>query len=561
MSMSTPEPASPARKRIHLDKASDDTTSQISTPVINPIYLRQDTLERLRAALISTPNDALDGVWQDAETKARCIATPFPVLQLPRFFSSSSDDTSHTFASKLQAELTHEPLQHRSNDLFDFYQSWDAQALKGCHIQGLRRVMSSQPVLGMIEMLLGVKDLIPGRVDMAAQRYDRGGYLLCHDDDIKEEVETGVARRVAFVYYLVDDAWSEEDGGEFAMFDTVNGQPNQIIHRILPERGALVMFRVGEISWHQVEEVRTRIAGRSRWSVTGWLYGPINTVSTQTIAKQTAMDVAYTIPVPAFAPLLNVEDPSLRLDNWICAEYQSEAAIHRVYEQFAEESTVQLHGFLSIEARNRLAQALITLRELNNEENTAWCTLGPASFRRYQALVGSRATTDEKVRKAIQVLDTFDQWLRSVTLSKYLERLTGLDLTTSIGAYGELRRIRHGDYTLLRDDWQEPTGLDVLFHLLVRPDLSGHASTSAYPWPDSDAGQATWQGAYHYVNTEDGEVLATLTPVDNALTLVYRDEGSARFLKYSLQDDELVERLDALYTFHIDMNDDDEDET
>ncbi|RKP23180.1 Oxoglutarate and iron-dependent oxygenase degradation C-term-domain-containing protein [Syncephalis pseudoplumigaleata] len=509
-------------------------------PIINPCYASSPALQHIRRFIAdaATSPAAGDGAWIEPETGARCFATPFPVLQLPRFFASSD-----VFADALQSEIRAVPLQHRSNDLFDFYQSWDAQALDGVHIQGLRRAMASPPILRFIETVLGVDGLMAGRVDLAAQRYERGGYLLCHDDDIKEEVEAGVARRVAFVYYLVDAAWSAEDGGALALFDTVDGQPGRIVRRLVPERGALVLFRVGETSWHQVEEVRARLAGRARWSVTGWLYGPPPLLDGM---------------VPQFHSLR----PKMPLADWICADYLTDAAKTRISEQFINESMVQLQEFLRGDVRDKLAGAMRLLRRYHSAHGDtvlAWQTNGPASLRRYAQWHTAMTIEDASIAEAAQLLNDFDAFLQSEALAHYLQHVTGLSMVdiAASGVFGQLRRVVHGDYTLLRDDWREPSGLDVLLHILTTPDEAKATGDDAVAWPDTTAEDgASWQGAYHYINEEDGDLLATLTPADNALTLVYRDEGVARFLKYSLQEDGEVERLDAMYTFAVDLADD-----
>ena len=36
--------------------------------------------------------------------------------------------------------------------------------------------------------------------------------LLCHDDELEE-------RRIAFIYYLVPELWSQSDGGTLDLFD------------------------------------------------------------------------------------------------------------------------------------------------------------------------------------------------------------------------------------------------------------------------------------------------------------------------------------------------------
>lgn len=56
------------------------------------------------------------------------------------------------------------------------------------------------------------------------QEYQKGGHLLCHDDDIKEsdfvngKISIKIGRKVAFILYLVDDQWKEEDGGLLDLF-------------------------------------------------------------------------------------------------------------------------------------------------------------------------------------------------------------------------------------------------------------------------------------------------------------------------------------------------------
>ena len=75
--------------------------------------------------------------------------------------------------------------------------------------------MYSEEFTTFLQDATGV-DLIPGKVDMSSHIYKRGDWLGCHDDDIAS-TETG--RRIAFIIYLVDEDWSEQDGGELALFD------------------------------------------------------------------------------------------------------------------------------------------------------------------------------------------------------------------------------------------------------------------------------------------------------------------------------------------------------
>jgi Rps23 Pro-64 3,4-dihydroxylase Tpa1-like proline 4-hydroxylase len=72
--------------------------------------------------------------------------------------------------------------------------------------------------LNLIRDITGIP-LLDDKIDMTASKYEYTDYLLCHDDDI-QGIEYG--RRIAFIYYIVSDDWSEVDGGCLDLFN-VNG--------------------------------------------------------------------------------------------------------------------------------------------------------------------------------------------------------------------------------------------------------------------------------------------------------------------------------------------------
>lgn len=102
-------------------------------------------------------------------------------------------------------------------------------------------------------------------IDFAAQRYDQGDYLLCHDDRLED-------RRVAFVLYLVDPSWSgEKDGGQLEFLYTdpwgrPDGSKRQIV---VPRWNTLVFFEVAMMSHHQICEI---LGNLPRLSLAGWFH-------------------------------------------------------------------------------------------------------------------------------------------------------------------------------------------------------------------------------------------------------------------------------------------------
>ena len=73
-------------------------------------------------------------------------------------------------------------------------------------------------------------NLKSNKIDMTSSKYELTDYLLCHDDDIHGEEE---GRRIAFVYYLVPNDWSMNDGGQLDLIK-VNGLCFFFIHVLFP---------------------------------------------------------------------------------------------------------------------------------------------------------------------------------------------------------------------------------------------------------------------------------------------------------------------------------------
>ena len=79
-----------------------------------------------------------------------------------------------------------------------------------------------------------------GLVSVSGSIYNQTDYLLCHDDKLE-------GRKIAFIFYLVDEDWSgNEDGGCLRLFSSDHnfvpcGLPSKII---APVSNTFVMFEV-----------------------------------------------------------------------------------------------------------------------------------------------------------------------------------------------------------------------------------------------------------------------------------------------------------------------------
>lgn len=70
-------------------------------------------------------------------------------------------------------------------------------------------------------------------------------------------------RKLSVVFYLNDEDWKQEDGGELVIYTSENGQEEQKIS-IMPKGGRMVIFNSRELE-HEVKPV-----SRPRKSITGW---------------------------------------------------------------------------------------------------------------------------------------------------------------------------------------------------------------------------------------------------------------------------------------------------
>jgi Rps23 Pro-64 3,4-dihydroxylase Tpa1-like proline 4-hydroxylase len=68
--------------------------------------------------------------------------------------------------------------------------------------------------LELIKQITNIE--LTSKVDLTSSKYRFTDHLLCHDDDIYDVNQTG--RRIAFIYYIVDDNWNQEDGGCLDLF-------------------------------------------------------------------------------------------------------------------------------------------------------------------------------------------------------------------------------------------------------------------------------------------------------------------------------------------------------
>lgn len=154
------------------------------------------------------------------------------------------------FLTAVKQELLLLPRIHKSNDLYDFYHvplpvvnstaytnlrlptfSFDLSRNPiiqlnhndlhcASSLTQLQHVLHSQAFLGNIQQLSGLELT---HCDVSGQVYEANGRLLCHDDDVGENIGDddgrSIGRRLAFILYLVDEDYGADAGGQLEFFD------------------------------------------------------------------------------------------------------------------------------------------------------------------------------------------------------------------------------------------------------------------------------------------------------------------------------------------------------
>lgn len=380
----------------------------------------------------------------------------------------------------------------------------------------MKDVIYSTQFRNFLQGITGIE--LSDKVDISASKYWSGHQLLCHDDELE-------GRRIAFIFYMVPKDWSEDDGGSLDLFECcAEGQPRTVTESILPAWNNFLFFEVTPTSFHQVAEV---LSTKQRMTFSGWYHGaPI--VRPEPYVEK---------PLPR---ALIAENPSVDLSKWINKAYLTGKIQTQINAQFADQSSIELPDFLIADKWEALLKIFerhdeALLLEAGEDEKSAteksdekpsedapaatedapvtiadklpFELIGPANRRHYESLGrwAEVANINPFVKEAVSVF-------RSPEFAALLAKITGLKLEK---VHSEVRRFSPGAYTLAQDnqDQHAERGLDA-YYFLCPVDT----------WDVDLGGQIT------YMDEEDE--LATMVPGDNSLSIVFRDVGCMKYVKY-----------------------------
>ncbi|XP_061396044.1 prolyl 3-hydroxylase sudestada1 [Musca vetustissima] len=447
--------------------------------------------------------------YKDDKTGVELYTDPFQICLLPNLLKET--DSCKLLVEEMVKKVH---WSRKQMDLYEFYQSTDLSNMIECKFLANFLQMLRRSVRPWLEKLTNLKlDYVSASCSM----YTCGDYLLVHDDLLKD-------RQIAFIYYLSpweeNEQWKEDQGGCLEIFasDEKCLPSFPVKRKIAPKNNQFAFFKVGSKSFHQVGEVTT--FDYPRLTINGWFHGASN--------EDLIADALRPFAKLQFKPPISVNPPS-SVDLLLNEVYLKPTTKRSIQKRIEDNSEICLYEFF----RREIFEA--ALKELLNDETLKWSRQGPANAQNFEVLDLKTAT-----KTLTQIIDLFS----NTEMFSLLRDYTDLDLSGPNAKNPqftlEIQRWSHGDYTVLGDGAIcEDNTLDLIYYL----NASEGAAIITYLSPDTEqpgGGQKQTGDDESDTDSLEGEgfddddesVLLTITPVDNALNIVYRCEGTTKFTKY-----------------------------
>ncbi|KAK6609434.1 hypothetical protein H4I96_03365 [Botrytis cinerea] len=355
----------------------------------------------------------------------------------------------------------------KETDIYKIHQSGDLANLDGLDdgaleklpsLLRLRDALYSSSFRKYVAKITGSGELSGRKTDMAINVYTPGCHLLCHDDVIG-------SRKVSYILYLTDPdvAWKEEWGGALRLFPTKEFEddgvktvtPSPDTSKIIPPAwNQLSFFAVqpGQ-SFHDVEEVYhaankeelEKDGGRVRMAVSGWFHIP--QIGEEGYVKGAEEKWGKN------SSLMQLQGNPDKYD------FPKEEPVTQIAERFEEESNVTLDGLLSVKFSTKVreyveAQEAAGLPDSSVEiEKGSWKVAKPPHKHRFLYQKPSSEVSDGQ-KELSPIEEILNVLLPSPQFRKWLEIATSCQVEN----YDLLaRRFRKGsDYALAKNYEGEP---------------------------------------------------------------------------------------------------------
>ena len=273
------------------------------------------------------------------------------------------------------------------------------------------------------------------------------------------------------------------------------------------------------------------------------------------------------------------------LQKYINKTYTQTEAIIEIRERFEEESSVQLRHFFNEEWSLKIKEesSMEDERDFSGKKTSAldysvgvckdWLPVGPSHKQRFLEF---RGNSDKDAKSCGPIMNFLKRTLlQSDEFGRFLKSLTSLGMSS--GSSGSVRRFRPGlDYTIAHHGiLTEKSVLDATICFCAGTGGqcigSDEDNEDDAIWESGDKGGfECYIEAYDNENQEseaddeyDGEddsKLLSVSASNNTLSLVFRDPGTIRFVKYVSQSAP-SSRWDISMEYEIDTDDDDDEKS
>lgn len=571
--------AEPPTKKIRHDGDNHDddgATNHIISSVISPTVF--PSCECLRSS------------YRDAKPYPHGIVRN---LCVDGFLSSVLDEVKMN--SKVQFKESDLFRVYQSVDLANLSEGSEmAEAMP--HLVKLRAALYSDDFRSFVERASDLpKGTLTGKVDCAANCHAKGCHLLCHDDVIgTRKVSYIIYLTDPDPEWKREDGGHLELYG--CMQENSDDQMNSRVpcpfpdKTILPHYNSMAYFVVAPgKSFHSVQEV---FCDRPRLSIQGWYHAKhapeeienatLNRLKSTAAGEDTEGEfVKFVEKIADGKPSnsastastakdgrINADTPLASRDKEILAKYLNpmylaEKSMKEIRECFEDQSSVQLRHFLNKEWEIRMKNATTKAdKELGLGKNRPsldyragvsdkWAAVGPAHKQRFLEYVGVEDSSEFAFAGA-SMLHLKKSLFQSPAFGRWLQLISSLGMPK--GYRGKARRFRPGlDYTVAHYGiLTQNAVLDATLCLAAGSgnqlqydevgEIAGGDADDAI-WDSGDAGGFECYiaadedsdgpvGAADEYNDDDDTKLLSVSASNNTLSLVYRDPGTMRFVKY-----------------------------
>lgn len=354
---------------------------------------------------------------------------------------------------------------------------------------------------------------------------------------------------------------------------------------IVPDFNSLAYFVVSPgNSFHSVQEV---FCDQPRLSIQGWYHtkDPPSRVEDSTLSRLKSSAKGEDTEGPFFpmkSDSVEVEKNNLSsstcstlsepdrsfLSSYINSTYLTDEAINEIRGRFEEESSVQLRHFVKLDTATKVKALCTTLDDqdklgrgrpslnYNVGVGKKWKAVGPAHKQRFLEYIGEAGDDFGSTSDVGMLLKSIQKFVfQSPQFGRFLKLITSLSIPTSYR--GRVRRFRPGlDYTVAHCGiLTTESVLDATLCFVAGngfepsvEDESGELSSESNEddalWSSGDVGgfecyiaaedddEEVDQHADDEYDEEGDSELLSVSACDNTLSLVYRDPGTMRFVKY-----------------------------